>query len=609
MADESGDLFQRDAAVGEQGHEAVAELPGRPLVGVDPLGILERLAESPPHVGGIEQLAHRRREDEPLLLPVVASGEPVPALVIGLLPENLHAPCRQSERSARLPGLHVRAPADRTPQRDMRKPRRVGVWLALQEHGSQVSARSSSVRAPVSSVTTMYACIEVPLAASRTASAWAQVSALEGRPVCPWGTEHNPTTLRFTLSRAMARLTERFRQEWTACNVRVLRIWALYHSRQSSSSPKPFHRPHSLARRRTEALPVPAVRFVHQKRAANVQLGRRHSIRDDVDVHENDSACSGGSQSRHSSVAEREEDGREGRITQGAWKGLAVVDLVLRPGTADDAAECGRICFEAFAGLAREHAFPPDVPSPEMGIALIESFLTHPGFYSVVAEFDGRIVGSNFLDERSPVVGVGPITIDPGMQNRGVGRRLMRDVMQRSAERRVPGIRLLQSGYHTRSFSLYASLGFAFRETLACMQGPAILRTVPGHTVREATDADLAACNEVCRRVHGVDRGGEVADALKQGSVRVVEDEGNVTGYATDLAFFAHAVAETTTGLQALIASAPTFGGPGILVPASNSLLLQWGLANGLKVVQLMSLMTIGLYNEPAGAYLPSILY
>jgi GNAT superfamily N-acetyltransferase len=64
-----------------------------------------------------------------------------------------------------------------------------------------------------------------------------------------------------------------------------------------------------------------------------------------------------------------------------------------------------------------------------------------------------------FLDERSPVVGVGPVTIDPAVQNRGVGRRLMRDVMRRAAERGAPGIRLLQSGYHNRSFSLYVSLG------------------------------------------------------------------------------------------------------------------------------------------------------
>ncbi|MBV1854395.1 GNAT family N-acetyltransferase [Catellatospora tritici] len=285
------------------------------------------------------------------------------------------------------------------------------------------------------------------------------------------------------------------------------------------------------------------------------------------------------------------------------------MDLLLRPGTRADTDECGRICFDAFDRIAREHGFPSDFPSQDAATGLVESLLDHPGFYSVVAERDGRVVGSNFLDERSPVGGVGPVTVDPDRQNHGTGRLLMEDVMHRAAQRHAPGIRLLQSSYHCRSFALYASLGFEFRETLACLQGPPIGLTIAGHTVRTATDADLAACNDLCRRVHGTDRGGEVIDALKQGTARVVEHDGRLTGYATDLAFFAHAVGETTDDIKALIGAATAFAGPGILVPANNSALLQWGLRNGLKITQLMTLMTIGLYNEPAGAYLPSILY
>jgi hypothetical protein len=44
-------------------------------------------------------------------------------------------------------------------------------------------------------------------------------------------------------------------------------------------------------------------------------------------------------------------------------------------------------------------------------------------------------------------------------------------------------------------------------------------------------------------------------------------------------------------------------------VPTRNAALFRWCLESGLRVVQPMTLMTIGLYNEPAGAYLPSILY
>ena len=35
----------------------------------------------------------------------------------------------------------------------------------------------------------------------------------------------------------------------------------------------------------------------------------------------------------------------------------------------------------------------------------------------------------------------------------------------------------------------------------------------------------------------------------------------------------------------------------------------EWCLDRGLRLVMQTTLMIIGLYNEPAGAYLPSILY
>ncbi len=61
--------------------------------------------------------------------------------------------------------------------------------------------------------------------------------------------------------------------------------------------------------------------------------------------------------------------------------------------------------------------------------------------------------------------------------------------------------------------------------------------------------------------------------------------------------------------MKALIASAEEVGGPGILVPLRNAELFRWCLENGLRVFQPMTLMTIGMYNEPRGAYLPSVLY
>jgi hypothetical protein len=68
-------------------------------------------------------------------------------------------------------------------------------------------------------------------------------------------------------------------------------------------------------------------------------------------------------------------------------------------------------------------------------------------------------------------------------------------------------------------------------------------------------------------------------------------------------------VALTVPDLAALIGAATGFGGPGILVPVRNGPLLRFCLEHGLRVVQMLTLMTMGLYTEPAGAYLPSIMY
>jgi predicted N-acetyltransferase YhbS len=283
--------------------------------------------------------------------------------------------------------------------------------------------------------------------------------------------------------------------------------------------------------------------------------------------------------------------------------------VVVRAATPGDSSICGQICYEAFSTLSAKHGFPCDFPGPDAATGLLSMLFSSPGFYCVVAESGGRVVGSNGLDERSMIAGIGPITIDPGAQNLGVGRKLMQAVMDRANERSPAGMRLVQAAYHNRSLALYASLGFDVREPLSCMQGRSLERNVPGCAVRPAQPADLDVCNALSRRVHGFDRSTELAQAIQQNNAIVVERAGRITGYATVLAFFGHATAETNLDMQSLIASVESFGGPGILLPSRNTALLRWCLANGLHVVQPMTLMSIGLYNEPAGAWLPSILF
>jgi GNAT superfamily N-acetyltransferase len=281
----------------------------------------------------------------------------------------------------------------------------------------------------------------------------------------------------------------------------------------------------------------------------------------------------------------------------------------VREATPGDGDDCGRIFYDAFESIATRHNLPIEPPSREFTRFLVGEMLANDGFAGLVADRGGEVVASAFVDERTVIAGIGPVTVDPAAQDVGVGRALMEAVLQRERDRGAVGVRLVQTAYHYRSLALYTKLGFVVREPLSVIQGTPPALSVPGLGVRPARDHDLAACNELCARVHGHDRGGELRDAITAGTARVVERPGGICGYASGFGYGWHAVAETNEHLIALISSAPAFMGLGILVPTRNAELLRWCLAHGFELVQQSTLMTTGLYNEPAGAWLPSIAY
>jgi predicted N-acetyltransferase YhbS len=283
--------------------------------------------------------------------------------------------------------------------------------------------------------------------------------------------------------------------------------------------------------------------------------------------------------------------------------------ITIRPARVTDIDRCARICYDAFDAISGQHGFRSDFDTAESARQAIASMFGHPSFHCIVAEESGQVVGSNCMDERSSIWGIGPITIDPSVQNAGIGARLMTAMMSRAAERCVSGVRLLQAAYHCRSMALYSKLGFRIREPLVLMQGTLASEIPTGYAVRAAKTEDLDGCNRLCRRVHGHDRAGELADAITQGTARVAEYEGRICAYSSGIGFFGHSAAENDRDLQVLLSGAGAFSGPGIIVPARNTELLRWCLSGGLRIVQPMTLMTIGFYNEPVGAYLPSILF
>jgi GNAT superfamily N-acetyltransferase len=283
--------------------------------------------------------------------------------------------------------------------------------------------------------------------------------------------------------------------------------------------------------------------------------------------------------------------------------------LKLRTGQPGDAETLGTICYEAFSAIADEHNFPHDFPNAGAGIGLISMLLGRSDVYSVVAEYEGKLAGSNFLWEGDPVKGVGPITVKPSVQNSSIGRQLMEDVMARAESAQPLAVRLVQSAYHNRSLSLYTKLGFDVTEPLSAIQGTPLQSEIADSHVRPMTQADRAEADELCIRVHEHDRHNEMGGAIDQGIATVVERSGRITGYATGIGFFGHAVAESNDDLKALIAGANEFFGPGFLLPTRNAEVLRWCLENGLRIVQPMTLMNKGFYQEPRGSFMPSVLF
>lgn len=126
--------------------------------------------------------------------------------------------------------------------------------------------------------------------------------------------------------------------------------------------------------------------------------------------------------------------------------------------------------------------------------------------------------------------------------------------------------------------------------------------------VRLAEERDVEECNKLCRDVHGFDRHLELRDAIRARSAsgRTFK-RGHVICNGDWLPRSRRRSHKSR--FEGSDWRGNRFSGPGFLLLSRNHEVFEWCLSCELKLVFQMALMTTGLYNEPAGAYLPSILY
>jgi GNAT superfamily N-acetyltransferase len=284
----------------------------------------------------------------------------------------------------------------------------------------------------------------------------------------------------------------------------------------------------------------------------------------------------------------------------------------IRPVTTADAENVGQIMYKAFRLIADRHNFPHDFPSIESAMEITGIAINDPDVVGFVAEDEGgRFLGSNFLWKHNRIAGVGPITVDPEAQARGVGRTLMQAVIE--AGRDAAGIRLVQDAFNTVSLPLYAGLGFDVVEPLVIMQGTPKDKPSRETKVRLLEGKDFPACAEMCQTIHGFDRSRELEQFSQVFPAFVAEREGRIVAYASAPTLWQmnHAVSETTEEMQNLLVGAAHLAEQPLafLLPIRQAKLFRWCLSQGLRVVKPMNLMTMGAYQEPRGCFLPSVMY
>jgi ribosomal protein S18 acetylase RimI-like enzyme len=268
--------------------------------------------------------------------------------------------------------------------------------------------------------------------------------------------------------------------------------------------------------------------------------------------------------------------------------------------------ELGRVCYEAFKGIAQAHGFPPDFESVESAQGVVGLLMQQETVYSVAAFDDGAPRGSNYMNMWGDTAGIGPISVDPTVQGQGIGRQLMQNALDHAKTQGVDMVRLCQDSFNMRSLALYASVGFDVQEPLAHLTlaaGPV------NEAFRPATPADYDAMDALCRDIYHISRKGEYATLTAAGFPIFVLDRGHIAGYLIG-SIIGHGVAESDDDMLALLSGiAATTSGAQAFVPLRQGALYRRALAAGHRNSKVMNLMSYGPYEAPQGTYCASVMF
>ena len=280
------------------------------------------------------------------------------------------------------------------------------------------------------------------------------------------------------------------------------------------------------------------------------------------------------------------------------------MSITIRQATQNDIDACAEAMYEAFITVDQKHGFPSYFTDLPHAKDAARSLITNPHGYGIVATDNHQVIASAFMNEKRPIRAIGPVSVHPNHQGRGIGRQLMEHLLNRAQD--ALSVRLTQDAFNTISLSLYTSLGFALVESLVWIEGK--FKTLPPNvdTIYPITEKNRDDCIALCQKVTGFDR---VPDNLTD--THCVIKNNRITAYTVGLSTDGYTVAETENDMRTLMLgiAAQKSGTLSCLMPTRHTTLLLWCLNEGLKIRKPLNLMVKGHYQHPNGIYFPNLLY
>ena len=172
----------------------------------------------------------------------------------------------------------------------------------------------------------------------------------------------------------------------------------------------------------------------------------------------------------------------------------------LRPMQSGDRAEVAELIYISINHWYQLRGCPPIFQGgPEVTEVFADVYESLDPGCGIVAESvrTGRLMGSCFYHPRAHHVSLGIMNVHPNHFGRGVGRDLLRFIIDYSQQRKKP-LRLTQSALNLDSFSLYNKVGFvprySYQDMFIEVPPAGLARTVSGlDRVRDATLDDVPA--------------------------------------------------------------------------------------------------------------------